>query len=162
MMMSTDVTDFEKKRLSVEFDGSSDSDFSYDSEASDGTYVPSSDDDLFVTAKSRSSSVVPSPEALLHVSINEIKREIKPERPPSRSSRSSRCNTPITQVQSPYNLRSRSSLRPITASVAKDETPEGFGRLVKQMERDTRYNAQKIIQSIKKAKTPSYYSSDDE
>ena len=159
--MSTDVTDFEKKKLSLDFDGSSDSDFSYDSDVSDGTYVPS-DDDLFVTAKSQSSSVIPSPGALLHVSVDEIKKEIKPERPPSRSSRGSRCNTPLNQVQSPYNLRSRSGRRPITSSAARDESPESFGRLVKQMERVTRHNAQQIIQSVKKANTPSYYSSDDE
>ena len=160
--MSADVTDFEKKKLSFDFDGSSDSDFSYDSEASDGTYVPSSDDDLFVTAKSQSSSMIPSPEALLNVSINEIKKELKSERPPSRSSRSSRCNTPLPQIQSPYNLRSRSSLRPNTAPAATDETPQGFGRLVKQMQRVTRHNVQQIIQSVKTTNTPSYYSSDDE
>lgn len=158
--MSTDVTDFEKNKLPFELDGSSDSDFSYDSEASDGTYIPSSDDDAYVTAKSRENSVVPSPETVLPVSMTVVKKEIKSERPASRTSRSSRCNTPV--VQSPYNLRSRSSIRPLNPSVASNESPEAFGQIVKHMERITRHNAQQIIQTVKKNHTPSYYSSDDE
>ena len=155
--MSADVADFEKKKLSLGFDESSDSDFSYDSDVSDRTYV-ASDDDLFVTAKSHSSIVVPSPEAVLHVSVNEM----TPEPNSSRSSRSSRFTTPLNQVPSPYNLRSRSGRLPITSSAARDESQEDVGRLVKQRERVTQRNAKQIIESVKKANTASYYSSDDE
>lgn len=160
-MPTVDVIDFVKKQtFSSDSDTGSESDFSYDSEASDGTYVPSSDDDAFVTAKSRASSVVPSPDALLPISVELVKKEIKPERPASRASRSSRSNTPA--AQSPYNLRSRSNLRSLNTSVVSNESPELFGRMVKQMERITRHNAHQIIQSVKKTRTPSYYSSGDE
>lgn len=146
--MSSDVTDFHKKQFSLDFDGSSDSEFSYDSEASDGTYVPSSDEDAYVTAESRLSSLVPSPENILPTGMELIKKEFKSERPPSRStSRSSRPNTPI--VQSPYNLRSRSSLRPFNTSIVNGESPEAFGQIVKHMERITRHNAHHIIQSVR-------------
>lgn len=159
--MPTDVTDFVKKKTFSSYsDASSESDFSYDSEASDGTYVPSSDDDAFLTAKSRASSVVPSPLALLPISADLVKKEIKSERPASRASRSSRCNTPV--VQSPYNLRSRSNLRSLNTSIVSNESPELFGRVVKQMERITRHNAHQIIQSVKKTHTPSYHSSGDD
>ncbi|KZS17213.1 Uncharacterized protein APZ42_016809 [Daphnia magna] len=162
-LLSSDVIDFGKKKFNADFSDSSDSEFSYDSEASDGTYVPSSDDDAFITAKSRSSSVVPSPESMLHVSFEEIKKGIKTERPALRSSRSSRCNTPV--IQSAYNLRSRSNLRSLNTSNMSNEvineSPEVFGRKVKEMERITRHNARQIIQSVKKT-TPSYFSSDDE
>lgn len=160
--MSSDEIDFEKKKLLLDFEDSSDSEFSYDSEASDGTYIPSEDDDAFITAKSRASSVVPSPD-ILHVSFDEIKKEIKPERSASRSTRSSRCNTPV--IQSAYNLRSRSSLRPLNTSAVsndmKNESPELFGRKVKEMERIARNNARQMIKSVKK-NTSSYFSSDDE
>jgi hypothetical protein len=168
-MMSPDEIDFVKKRLSLDLEDSSDSEFSYDSEASDCTYMPSDDEDAYITAKSRMSSVVPSPD-ILQVSFSDeiIKKEIKPERPSSRSSRSSRCNTPA--IQSAYNLRSRSSLRPsnntstVISNEIKDETPEKFGRKVKEMERQARNTARQLIQSVKplKKNTPSYYSSDDE
>lgn len=159
-LMPPDEIDFEKKRMSIDFNEDSDSDFSYDSEASDGTYVPSSDDDAFVTASSRATSTIASPEPLLHEAVKDIKQEIKIERSLSRSSRS-RSNTPV--VQTPYNLRSRAGLnRSITSSAVKSETPEAFGRRVKQMERIARLNAQQIIQTVNKNHTPSYFSSDDE
>lgn len=163
ILLSSDVTDFEKKKFNIDFSESSDSEFSYDSEASDDSYVPPSDDETFVTAKSRSSSVVPNPESMLHVSFDGIKKEMKAETSASRSSRSSRCNTPV--IHSAYNLRSRSGLRPLNTSSmnnkVKDESPEVFGRKVKEVERISRHHTRQIIQSAKK-NTPSYFSSDDE
>ena len=69
-MMSSDVTDF--KQSNSDSEGSDDSDFSYDSEDSDRTYIPSKleethqtamassdDDDTYETALSRPASVLP-------------------------------------------------------------------------------------------------------
>lgn len=158
--MPPDVIDALDKRQR-ENEDSSDSEFSYDSEASDGTYVPSScDEDTFETAHSRQSSCVPSPAVLLpvlpHLSV--IKKEEKLERPSSRASQS-RANTPAP-VTSPYNLRSRSNSRLTLNSSISNESPEAFGQKVKQMERIARRNAT-LIASAHKV-TPSYYSSDDE
>lgn len=157
-LMSTDAIDsFVKDQISGD---SSDSEFSYDSEASDCTYAPSSgDESTFETAHSQMSSIVQSPELLLPM-LPVVKKEIKPERPASRASQS-RSNTPVP-VQSPYNLRSRrNNVTPLNA-IVKHESPEAFGRIVKQMERITRHNAQKIIGSVNASRVSNCYSSDDE
>lgn len=163
-LTSSDVIDsFDKKKLLGNDGDSSDSDFSYDSDASDGTFIPSSCDESFETAYSGASSVfIPSPETSLLGATNAVvKKEIKYERPLSRVGHS---NTPTVPIQSPYNLRSRSSLRSsgLNDSIIKTESSEAFGSIVKQMERITRHNAQKIVESAKKIRSPSYYSSDDD
>lgn len=156
-LLPSDVIDFEKCK---HIDESSDSEFSYDSEASDCTYIPS-EDDTFDTAYSRLSSTVPSPESFLLKPANEMKKEIKVERPASRASNTSRIQTPVTP-QTRYNLRSRSSIHPINTSIAAQESPETFGRLVKQMERITKKNVRQVIETVNKSSTRSYFSSDDE
>ncbi len=158
-LMSPDVLDsLQKKKLAND---SSDSDFSYDSDASDGTYVPSSgEEDTFQTAYSGLSGADRSSESLFAI-LPMIKQEIKSERPVSRASQG-RSNTPVP-VQSPYNLRSRrNSNRPSLNSSVTNESPEAFGRIVKQMERITRHNTHQVIDSVRKNQAPSYYSSDDE
>ena len=159
--MSSDVIDsLDKKRLTE--DDTSDSDFSYDSEASDGTYVPSCEEDTFETACSHQPSQVSSPEVLLPI-LPLIKKEEMPERSASRASQK-RATTPVP-IQSPYNLRSRSS-RPTPNSSIVNESPEVFGKLVKQQERISRRNMSFVKEtSIKESprkSVPSYYSSDDE
>lgn len=173
--MSADVIDFEPAERHDS--GSDDSDFSYDSQASDRTYVPtirhgkisSDDEDTFETAPSRPISVA---SGIIEIAPNPapVEQPSKNDAAQNRVTRS-RSRTPALQgaVQSesaprasPYNLRSRSSLIPTYSPVVNKESPEAFGRMVKRMERITRNNASKILKSVKKINKPSFYSSDDE
>jgi len=163
--LSADAIDSLDKAKSTNSDHS-DSDFSYDSQASDRTYIPckindsSGDEETFETAPSRPSSNVTSPvdlsiTALVH---SKIQKEA--------NNKKSSTKTPVTP--SPYNLRSRTSLsvgpgRSLHTPVVLDESPEAFGRLVQKMERITKKNASKIIKSAqKRVQRSSYFSSDDE
>ena len=136
---------------------SSDSEFSYDSDASDQTYIPnkdsSADEETFETAPSRPSSNVASPE------ISPIRNQVQ------KGTKKRSLMTPTTP--SPYNLRSRASLaRPFHSSVMPipvTESPETFGRIIQKMERISKKNASKIIETLQNSiHTTSYYSSDDE
>ena len=186
-MMSSDVTDF--KQSNSDSEGSDDSDFSYDSEDSDRTYIPSKleethqtamassdDDDTYETALSRPASVLPPQISNPVLSIPEkVEKVIIKSEPKStkndngnkrgdvntRASRS-RSTTPVNH-QSPYNLRSRSVLSPINETTLNKESPEEFGRLVKKLERINRKNTAQIIQSVnKKLNATNNFSSDDE
>ena len=73
--------------------------------------------------------------------------------------------TPTTP--SPYNLRSRASLTsPFRSSlmpVPASESPETFGRIVQKMERISKKNATKLIETLQNSmQGTSYYSSDGE
>ena len=177
-LTSLDVTDaLDKKKIEEQsnFSSDDDSDFSYDSDASDATFVPS-EDDTFETASSRlsmvSTSFLASPEPLnptLTTSGALVKTEFKPDRS---ASRSSRCNTPQplltprpSQSQSPCNLRSRSNSRLLKDSTVSNESPEAFGRVLKQVERVSRQNSKMVVESIKEikaSKNNNYYSSDED
>ena len=198
MRVPGDVIDFQKARRGSDSE-SGDSDFSYDSQASDQTYVPpvieqsiredlSSDDDEAEGTLNETSSSRPASRAASAATATAVvalapvaegpkvvakSRKISVSLESSKSLlRSSRPATPIQQHQSPYNLRSRSTvqspapaLAPYTKIQPKQEaaeTAENFGRLVKQMERITRRNATHIIKSVRGINGPSFYSSDDE
>ena len=190
----------------------SDSEFSYDSEASDDTYIPnkeSSDgEDTFETAPSRPSSNVTSPEKSpvltqiqkgtrikslmrsttpspyslrsreslarsfhssgIFASVNESQEESPVQKRVSQIQKGTKKKPSIASTTpSPYSLRSRSSLtRPFHSSVMSgpaNESPETFGRIVQKMERISKKNASKIIETLQNSiHTASYYSSDDE
>ena len=136
---------------------SSDSEFSYDSDASDKTYIPkkdvSTDEETFETAPSEPSSNVASPE------MSPVRIPIK------KITRKKSFMTPTTP--SPYNLRSRASLTsPFRSSlmpVPASESPETFGRIVQKMERISKKNATKLIETLQNSmQGTSYYSSDGE
>ena len=109
-----------------------------------------------------STSFLASPEPLnptLTTSGALVKTEFKPDRS---ASRSSRCNTPQplltprpSQSQSPYNLRSRSNSRLLKDSTVSNESPEAFGRVLKQVERVSRQNSKMVEKN-------NYYSSDED
>ncbi len=62
----------------------------------------------------------------------------------------------------PSRLRSRAALIPIN-KMLNNESAEEFGRLVKQLERNSRKNAAQIIQSVnKKLNAANNCSSDDD